>query len=260
MLYLSLTLVLSPIIFHTFYICNSFEDCRSWLVVSTHLPHCTVIESGNTSTVTHGDWESCRVYVYDIVDVRTRVYQGASVPGWHIIQHRQRSFREAVWAKDRTVVWRGVGRKRGGGTGSQPPLPLPLEVRSCRAVQYRGNITLLPSFILRSPAETSTLILLGSHVPPLQPLRASKLRPATPPARFVSIILFILERGALICLRGTAARSRPRRAKRWTYRTRFSDPDPRRPPSLLPMRSKMGRGDLTCIVAYWNNHESFFCL
>lgn len=113
MLYLSLTLVLSPIIFYTFYICNPFEDCRSWLVVSTHLPYCTVVESGNTSTVTHDGWESCRVYVYDIVDVRTRVYQGASVPGWHIIQHRQRSFREAVWAKDRTVVWRGVGRKRG---------------------------------------------------------------------------------------------------------------------------------------------------
>lgn len=57
----------------------------------------------------------------------------------------------------------GGGGGGGGGTGSQPPSPPPpLEIRSCRAVQYRGNITLLPSFILRSPAETSTLILHGS--------------------------------------------------------------------------------------------------
>lgn len=74
---------------------------------------------------------------------------------------------------------RGGGGGGGGGTGSQPPSPPPpLEIRSCRAVQYRGNITLLPSFILRSPAETSTLILHGSPVAPL-PLctttRASKL-------------------------------------------------------------------------------------
>lgn len=40
------------------------------------------------------------------------------------------------------------GRGGEGGTGSHP-----LEVRSCRAAQYRGNITLLPSFIPRNPAE-----------------------------------------------------------------------------------------------------------
>lgn len=42
----------------------------------------------------------------------------------------------------------GGRRGEGGGTGSHP-----LEVRSCRAAQYRGNITLLPSFIPRNPAE-----------------------------------------------------------------------------------------------------------
>lgn len=42
----------------------------------------------------------------------------------------------------------GGGGGEGGGTGSHP-----LEVRSCRAAQYRGNITLLPSFIPRNPAE-----------------------------------------------------------------------------------------------------------
>lgn len=90
--------------------------------------------------------------------------------------------------------WRARGGKEapGGGTGSQPPSPPPpLEIRSCRAVQYRGNITLLPSFILRSPAETSTLILHGSPVVPLPP-SAQPLVPANfvqqrlhlPPALF----------------------------------------------------------------------------
>lgn len=69
----------------------------------------------------------------------------------------------------------GGGGGEGGGTGSHP-----LEVRSCRAAQYRGNITLLPSFIPRNPAERQ------KHQPsssspgrfPLLPVP-----PARPPAR-----------------------------------------------------------------------------
>ena len=99
----------------------------------------------------------------------------------HIMQHRQRRvFAEAVWGKDRTVVRRGVERKRGKGRNRKPSTPpsppLGGSLVPLRAVQYRGNITLLPSFILRSPAETSTLILRRQpSMPPLQPLRASKL-------------------------------------------------------------------------------------
>lgn len=136
-----------------------------------------------------------------------------------------------------------AGGGEGGGTGNHP-----LEVRSCRAAQYRGNITLLPSFIPRNPAErqkhqpsssspgrfpllprttrtiprllappvlTPPSLLPESARPPLLSSSCPNFIPRSPPhtrapgfiqlhlrpARFVSIILFILEREALICLR-----------------------------------------------------------
>lgn len=69
----------------------------------------------------------------------------------------------------------GGGGGAGGGTGSHP-----LEVRSCRAAQYRGNITLLPSFIPRNPAERqkhqpSSSSLGRFHPPP----RSSTHDPST---------------------------------------------------------------------------------
>lgn len=154
--------------------------------------------------------------------------------------------RRRIWgdAEGGRGILAGGGGGEGGGTGSHP-----LEVRSCRAAQYRGNITLLPSFIPRNPAErqkhqpsssspgrfppsprftratprslvspvlTPPLPLPESARPPLLSSSCPNFIPRSPPhtrapgfiqlhlrpARFVSIILFILEREALICLRG----------------------------------------------------------